>query len=44
MSSNYKENQREKEETEQIIEIETERLRDFLNHPFKIAEDYEMKD
>ena len=28
---------------EQIIEIETERLRDFQDHPFRIKEDEEMK-
>ena len=28
---------------EQIIEIETERLRDFKNHPFRIAEDEQME-
>ena len=29
---------------ERIIEMETERLRDFKDHPFSIREDDEMKD
>lgn len=28
---------------EMVIEIETERLRDFHDHPFKIREDQQMK-
>ena len=28
---------------EMVIEIETERLRDFYDHPFKIKEDRQMK-
>ena len=32
----------EKDPEEMIIEIETERLRDFRNHPYKIQEDQQM--
>ena len=33
----------EKDPEEIIVEIETERLRDFRNHPYKIREDLQMK-
>ena len=33
----------ESDPEEMIIEIETERLRDFHDHPFKIREDRQMK-
>lgn len=33
----------ESDPEEMVIEIETERLRDFHDHPFKIKEDRQMK-